>query len=1037
MGHGPRPHLLGRLVLEPAVRTPARAPALWDRLGRLGAGPLAQAIDELCSGLVDPAQVIQLDRLEIDAGRVREDHLEEDLIEGTRRALMEALLALLPLLGRGARPADQAATPAPLTPGGRLAESVRHLLAHGALPWWHAAADPDRLDELLRAARAQSADETRRALIRAGQDPRARRRLALQLSTEALHELVRLIDAGQAEFVIDYVAALERRQAQAPFVPATTPDFRVATWELVLAYLLVERGSQFNRKRFVSDTIAGMARHFGLDHGALLFELRRALPRLTRAAEPLRTILDELWAEQAAAEAPSREPAARAAAARRDAHLARLSALLGRGLPPAEAGPAFDEAFRALQQEPGQLRYVLLAHWHRARVRERLAARPDGLLTELVHVVVPAHAAEVVSYGRALERAHATRPVLGSDAASFRRARWRFFLDTLVLQHGSSFNTRAFIRATLERLAAHHNTSYEALVPWLWRELGDLPRPVAGAHPVVMHLGALYRELRARRGEPARGERGDARRRAPGEGAPTRRADRAAPSLFDLLPPDQRTLARAVVRFVETLPELATAGFGRGLGAGAIAVRVQRLALELLRARRGRPLRPAELLDRLIEQVARASGVPGARVLRWALRRTAPRGSARDEVRRLVAQVARASGIAPVPAPGSPAEPGAGASDGDDPVRALAGLLLRGPLDARPGPGDRAVLAWIDRIEREGTGQVRSRLVELLRDASARRRVLAAAGNAALTRLWAWRRPDQRAAVEEAVEVIEELERVLGSSRHGRALREAFWQLLWTGRASRARRGAALVALFLERLGRREPRLLALIRSRQAGDRIVARALAGLARPDSVRPRDARKEPAAPQGKPPPPARQDAEEGGVREWLVRTAGIVLVWSLLQRYFERLGLVERGAFRDVASQERACGLVHFLASGQTECREPDLVLAKVLCGLDVEAPVPVRVEVDEATRTVSESLLAFLLASWKGIGGTTVQGLRGSFLCRDGRLHHGDGGGNGDGEGRWTLDVEHRTYDVLLGTFPWQVSVVKLPWMPRPLFVHWR
>jgi hypothetical protein len=385
-----------------------------------------------------------------------------------------------------------------------------------------------------------------------------------------------------------------------------------------------------------------------------------------------------------------------------------------------------------------------------------------------------------------------------------------------------------------------------------------------------------------------------------------------------------------------------------------------------------------------------------------------------------VEQVARASGIASMPARGSSAARGEEA--GEDPVRALTGLLLRGPTDARSGPGGSPVIAWIDRIEREGSSGVRSRIVELLRDASARRRVLAAAGNAALIRLWAWRRPEQRAAVTEAVEAIEALGRVLASSRHARALREAFWQFLWTGRASRAQRGPELLARFLERLARREPRLLALVRSRDAGDRIVARALARVARPAA---------PEAPPARKPPPASHDAGEGGERVWLVRTAGVVLVWSLLQRYFERLGLVERGAFRDVASQERACGLVHFLASGQTELREPDLVLAKVLCGLDVEAPVPVRVEVDEATRALSESLLAFLLTSWKGIGGTTVQGLRGSFLCRDGRLHRGED------EDRWSLDIERRTYDILLSSFPWQVSVVKLPWMPQPLFAHWR
>src|SRR5262249_30664103 len=148
-------------------------------------------------------------------------------------------------------------------------------------------------------------------------------------------------------------------------------------------------------------------------------------------------------------------------------------------------------------------------------------------------------------------------------------------------------------------------------------------------------------------------------RSSPAEGSPSRHSAAAQPSLFDLIPPDQRTLTRAVVRFVEALPELATGAFGRGLGAGAIALRVRRMALELLRAQHGRPLGPAELLDGLIRQVARDSGVPRERVVRWTLRRQAQRGSVRDEVRGLVEQMARASGI-PVPARGG----SAGSSDG-------------------------------------------------------------------------------------------------------------------------------------------------------------------------------------------------------------------------------------------------------------------------------------------------------------------------------------------------------------------------------------
>ncbi|HET9627565.1 MAG TPA: contractile injection system tape measure protein, partial [Kofleriaceae bacterium] len=394
------------------------------------------------------------------------------------------------------------------------------------------------------------------------------------------------------------------------------------------------------------------------------------------------------------------------------------------------------------------------------------------------------------------------------------------------------------------------------------------------------------------------------------------------------------------------------------------------------------------------------------------------------------------------------------------------------------------------------------------------------------------------------------LGRALGSSRQARALHEAFWQFLWSRRAARARRGSQLLALFVEQLARRKPRLIALLRSRAAGHHLVDRALAGTAprQPHKDAPRAEAKPRAQPAPKRPrepiaapvfvdaadrqalrrwsaahptasvaveaairdaltalgrvgfsldreadrvalraafwqlveatarPPldsnawlaalfdrlrrdaptllARLRATAAGERllgsvqpspraasreppatiepsppEWLVRTAGVVLLWSMLPRYFERLGMLERGSFRDLASQERACGLIHFLASGQRTLREHEQVLGKVLCGLDVAAPIPLELELDDATRAMSEDLLRFVIASWKGIGETSVQGLRGTFLCRDGRLTRS--------EASWMLDVEHKTYDILLGSFPWQTSVVKLPWMGQPLMVHWR
>jgi hypothetical protein len=37
---------------------------------------------------------------------------------------------------------------------------------------------------------------------------------------------------------------------------------------------------------------------------------------------------------------------------------------------------------------------------------------------------------------------------------------------------------------------------------------------------------------------------------------------------------------------------------------------------------------------------------------------------------------------------------------------------------------------------------------------------------------------------------------------------------------------------------------------------------------------------------------------------------------------------------------------------------------------------------------------------------------------------------------WQLQVEPESFDLLLGKLPWGISIVRLPWMTRPIFTDW-
>jgi hypothetical protein len=171
-----------------------------------------------------------------------------------------------------------------------------------------------------------------------------------------------------------------------------------------------------------------------------------------------------------------------------------------------------------------------------------------------------------------------------------------------------------------------------------------------------------------------------------------------------------------------------------------------------------------------------------------------------------------------------------------------------------------------------------------------------------------------------------------------------------------------------------------------------------------------------------------AEETG-EEIYVENAGLVLAAPYLPRLFAMLGLLEGPVFRDVEAAERAVHLLQYLVDGSEGAPEFSLVLNKVLCGLAIAMPIEREVDLSEREKEAVEGLLRGMIENWKGIGRTSVQGLRETFLQREGtlRLH----------DGVWQLLVAPKQFDMLLDTLPWSISVIRHHWMNRVIHVTWR
>ena len=175
--------------------------------------------------------------------------------------------------------------------------------------------------------------------------------------------------------------------------------------------------------------------------------------------------------------------------------------------------------------------------------------------------------------------------------------------------------------------------------------------------------------------------------------------------------------------------------------------------------------------------------------------------------------------------------------------------------------------------------------------------------------------------------------------------------------------------------------------------------------------------------------KRDEIEETTEDIYIANAGLVLVSPYLPQLFRMLDLTDGTKFKDERAAERAIHLLQFTVNESCDSPEFLLALNKILCGFVTGVPIIRGIELLAKEKETVEGMLTAIIKTWTIIGNTSVQGLRESFLQRGGRLQLK--GGN------WHLKVEQKGIDVLIDRIPWSFSIIKHPWMERPIYVEWR
>ena len=482
-----------------------------------------------------------------------------------------------------------AATGTQAAPDTACAEALRVLFASAL-----AGSDALALAAVWRPALLHDPAWVREELLRQGQSGQVRRRMAAGLPEPALVELTELFAPQEGDFVGAAIHAMAPAAAEQLAGARDVRETRQSLWEFTLTYLLVDRGTGFNKRSYVDSVLRQMAARESVEYAQFIDAIRAALERVanpSRLQRQMRQMIAELATQHPHGPQPRRREGGTAnsvdAEIAKDVPRERLLAALGD-----RTGGEFERIWRAwMGRAPALLRRELLRLGRSASRRRRLIENlAEAMRPALLSVLVPqegefiAKAIDLCAAGAARAGSRIGAP------ARIRNKLWEFTLTFVLTSEGEGFNRRSYAAFILRKLAARDGIRYGSLLHHITAVLRGMAAPgaVQGSllHILLDLALAEAAAPAATPSAPARAGEGNAK-----IGKPSRHAAQriATPPKTDRVP--SRTQQPGSENDVETLRRLAARG---NVGALESALRDRGAAHRFIEAS------TPELLSRLL-----------------------------------------------------------------------------------------------------------------------------------------------------------------------------------------------------------------------------------------------------------------------------------------------------------------------------------------------------------------------------------------------------------------------------------------------------
>lgn len=969
---------IGKIALNLKGENEAFFRSLYSGWDSFYAKNIETPTDDVLMQFDDTDIELELNSIELDLGYISEENFAEQFAILYREKLAETIQAYL------YNTADTNVKR--ISKSKKLSEILCHFLLYGSLPWNIDDKYKDINYLFLEVIKNEGA-VLKKFLHTYGHYTSLQQRLVFQLDDASLEEGVRLIAPGESSFIVSYVHFLQSKYKKIERPVIKESAHRNVVWEVVYAYLLNNKSSFFNKKTFIKYTIQSLSARHNLSYNQLLKIIAAELEsRYTDAgvSSELFTILNQLKREvpKEALEGSVTD-------------MAKLYKVL------------------ALTQQRNQKEWK-----DNRKVLENILRKEDSCrqflqylnepeIIQLVKIVVPNDYVFVVAYAKTLDHQKEQGVLQGKAGGEFRLLKWQIIFPILLESNGSGFNRRYFVLRTLKRVAAHYNLEVREILAYF---LTTEKERLSLDENLQIIFEELFTEINAKSYK---------------EEAVMFSSDfkvivqyiREKRELSEKELSQWKTLLAAVVLREKVLNELNTetehsdfinilfpehsriiVAYAKSLDIyqkrkaleGKTGGKFMQLKWKFIHAVLFEPKQQVfnkkYFVSRVLFRIAAHYNLKAEELITFFYKETIKQGNA------------------------FPFEL----------VKVLKELYEE----------------QIKISLKKEKSAIASKTV-LLPEEKAKKRLLYYFGNDSSLTFFI----EALAKEHEFVVFIEEVLKAemilrrnitaeLGIEPDNKRLLQLLMRFSGEYHSmSRTDIMAKVLVVWMGLIKKESKRVLFenKLRDVAKANILVKETLKTIAELSELGSDDYKQENKTDMDEQSEKSDQLKQEN--ISTFVSNAGLVILWPYLSPLFARLSLTVDDKFVDTEARIRAIFVMQYAVFGLTKFAEHELELNKLLTGLTAGTPIPQEVELTENEKEVVDGLLRAVTQNWSKLGNTSIDGLRGNFLIRNGKLE--------EHEDFYQLTVEEKAYDILLGSLPWSISTIKLSWMEKGINVKWR